>query len=72
MSQLIKTYENEELIVYWKPNKCIHAGKCVHGAPTVFDVDANPWININGSSTEHIKDVIDRCPSGALSYKEKE
>ncbi len=65
----MKEYSNKELIVYWDPDKCIHSRKCVNGLPQVFDRNKRPWINMQGASSEEIMNVIDRCPSGALSYK---
>lgn len=66
-----KSYETERLIVLWKPDMCQHAGKCVQGAPEVFDVKRKPWIILENGKEEDIVKVIDKCPSGALSYKFK-
>ena len=65
----MKEYLGEEITVLWDPSKCIHARECMKGLPQVFDREKTPWINIKGASEEEIKKVIDRCPSGALSYK---
>lgn len=65
----MKEYANDELVVYWKPEKCIHSRNCVRGLPGVFDRSKRPWINMAGASSEEIMRTIDRCPSGALSYK---
>ena len=65
----MKEYTNGETTVYWEPEKCIHSRKCVNGLPQVFDRNKKPWINMEGASSEEIVKVIDRCPSGALSYK---
>ena len=37
-----KRYETENLIIFWKPDICQHTGKCVHGAPKVFEVGRKP------------------------------
>ncbi|PSM53242.1 Fer4_19 domain-containing protein [Campylobacter blaseri] len=71
MEQIVKKYEKDGLTVYWKPNTCTHAGKCVKGSPKVFDVNRRPWVKLDEDSIEHIMEVIDRCPSGALSYEKK-
>ncbi|MGA9097664.1 MAG: (4Fe-4S)-binding protein [Methanotrichaceae archaeon] len=68
----MKEYTNSEITVYWDPDKCIHSRKCVNGLPQVFDRNKKPWINMQGSDSEEIMKVIDRCPSGALSYKKSE
>lgn len=65
----MKEYANDELVVYWKPEKCIHSRNCVRGLPEVFDRSKRPWINMAGASSEDIMRTIDRCPSGALSYR---
>jgi uncharacterized Fe-S cluster protein YjdI len=62
-------YENNDLTVFYDPEVCIHAGDCVKGLPTVFDIAKKPWINVEGAPTEEIVEQIKQCPSGALSYK---
>ncbi|AYQ24175.1 MULTISPECIES: (4Fe-4S)-binding protein [Enterococcus] len=66
-----KSYETENMIIYWKPYICEHAGECVRGAPKVFEVGRRPWIIPENGREKDIARVIDRCPSGALSYKYK-
>ena len=68
----IKEYHTDELIVYWCPKQCSHAGKCWGTLPAVFDVDKKPWIDPANASTEEIIKAIDKCPSDALKYKVKE
>ncbi|MDD2835574.1 MAG: (4Fe-4S)-binding protein [Methanothrix sp.] len=65
----MKEYSNNEIKVIWNPEKCIHARECVKGLPQVFSRDRTPWINVQGASSEEIMSVVDRCPSGALTYK---
>ena len=65
----MKEYSNNDIKVIWNPEKCIHAGECVKGLPQVFNRDSTPWINMQGASSEEIMSVVDRCPSGALTYK---
>lgn len=35
----------------------------------VFSSEATPWVDIKGAGSEEIMQVIDKCPSGALSYR---
>ncbi len=65
----MKEYSNKDIVVLWNPEKCIHARECVKGLPQVFNRDKTPWINMQGASSEEIMAVVDRCPSGALTYK---
>ncbi|MEO9484475.1 MAG: (4Fe-4S)-binding protein [Ekhidna sp.] len=69
MSEKIKEYESEELSVIWKPEKCIHSEICYKGLAEVFDPKSRPWVNVNGADDSAIKDQVDKCPSGALSYR---
>ncbi|MDQ1262005.1 MAG: hypothetical protein QG575_1186 [Euryarchaeota archaeon] len=66
---MMKEYSNNDIKVIWNPEKCIHSRECVKGLPQVFNRDRTPWINMQGASSEEIMPVVDRCPSGALSYK---
>ncbi len=72
MSESQKTYSNGVITVIWKPGVCIHSGKCVQGLGEVFNVNARPWINIDGASTDRIIKQVEQCPSGALSYVRNE
>ncbi len=69
MEEKVKEYESKDLTVVWKPNLCIHSEKCFKGLPSVFDPQARPWVNVDGADDKTIKEQIDKCPSGALSYK---
>lgn len=64
-----KTYTNGELTVNWDSSKCIHAAECVKNARNVFKPKEQPWVQMENDTTENIKAAIDKCPSGALSYK---
>lgn len=65
-----KEYTNGEITVVWKPDICEHSANCVRGLPQVFKPGEKPWIRVENASTQEIKNTIDTCPSGALSYKE--
>ena len=65
----IKEYSTDELTVVWQPSKCIHSEKCWRGLSSVFDPKARPWINVEGADSETLRNQIDQCPSGALSYR---
>lgn len=67
-----KTYNSEGIDVYFEPKKCIHAAECVKGLPEVFDTSKRPWINPENSEAQKIADVVERCPSGALTYHRKD
>jgi CDGSH-type Zn-finger protein/uncharacterized Fe-S cluster protein YjdI len=67
----VKPIEIDDLIIRFDGKRCIHARRCVLGLPGVFDPEARPWINPGDTDSGRITDVIEACPSGALSYERK-
>ena len=65
----IHEYSNGELTIIWQPDKCIHSGICVKMLPTVYKPGERPWITCGNATTEQLIAQIDKCPSGALSYR---
>ncbi len=66
--KITKKYSNGEVTIVWKPDRCIHSGRCFTGLPEVFNNKERPWIKPEGSTTEKIIQQVQKCPSGALSY----
>lgn len=62
-----RTYENEDIVVFWNSDKCFHAKRCVNGSPKTFCPGQKPWINLNNADTKEIWQAISQCPSGALT-----
>lgn len=65
-------YSNGEITVIWKPSLCTHSGICVRLLPSVYKPGKKPWINVGNATTAQLKAQVDKCPSGALSYRENE
>lgn len=69
-----KTYTGPILDVSFDGELCQHAAECVRGMPSVFDTSARPWINPGHADTtaaaETLREVVARCPSGALEIVE--
>jgi putative redox protein len=61
------TYPNEDITVVWKPELCRHSARCATQLPTVFKPGARPWINMDGATSQEIREQVARCPTGALS-----
>jgi putative redox protein len=64
-------YSNNDITVTWKPSLCKHSGRCVSHLGAVFNLNAHPWINMQGAPTEAIIKQVNECPSGALTYSNK-
>jgi uncharacterized Fe-S cluster protein YjdI len=67
--EIIKEYSNGEVTVVWKPAKCIHSEICVKTLPQVYKPGERPWIQAENAATCELIDQINKCPSGALTYK---
>jgi len=61
------TYSNEDITVEWKPELCRHAARCATQLPTVFNPAAKPWVNMDGATSQEIREQVASCPTGALS-----
>lgn len=68
MSERRKTYQGEGIQVQYNLQRCIHAAKCVHGLPPVFDAKRRPWIDPTQGTADAIAEVVLQCPSGALHF----
>lgn len=66
-----KEYQNADTTVVWKPELCYHSKNCVNNLPKVFDPNRKPWIEAGNATEQELRDTIDKCPSGALSYRVK-
>jgi uncharacterized Fe-S cluster protein YjdI len=64
-----KKYSSDSIVVSFDPRLCIHAARCVEGAPEVFDPNERPWIRPGNAGADKIADVVSRCPTGALRYE---
>ena len=65
----VKEYTADGVVVSFDAAICIHARRCVHGLPEVFDVAKRPWIQPDGAAADAVIDVVARCPTGALAAR---
>ena len=70
MKEIKKEYNNKELTIVWQPHKCQHSERCWRGLSQVFRYKQKPWIDPEGAAPEEIRNQINQCPSGALTYRD--
>ena len=63
-----KDYVGKKIAVHDNRRICSHAAECVNNLPSVFKLNARPWIDPDAAALEEIINTIRKCPSGALSY----
>ncbi len=63
-----RTYSNGTITVVWQPAECIHSARCFTSLRRVFDPTRRPWVDMSGAQTEEIIDVVERCPTRALTF----
>ena len=66
-----RIYENNEIVIFWNSDKCVHAGKCFQGSPKTFDPSRKPWIQLGRADNPQIWQTVEQCPSGALKVQSK-
>ena len=56
-------YTNGEIVVVWQPHLCIRM------LPEVYNPQERPWVKLENATTDRIVAQVEKCPSGALSYR---
>jgi CDGSH-type Zn-finger protein len=61
-------YEGPELTILDNRFLCAHIGECTDRLAEVFRYGQEPWIDPGAAPAERIREVVARCPSGALAH----
>jgi CDGSH-type Zn-finger protein/uncharacterized Fe-S cluster protein YjdI len=72
VAKKIHTYEGADIDVTWNGALCIHVGECGRAVGDLFVGGRDPWCSPDVSALEDVIAVIERCPTGALSYALKD
>jgi CDGSH-type Zn-finger protein len=64
----VEEYEGKDITIVDNRGVCAANGACVNGLPSVFR-EEDPLIHPDSARVKEIIETIEKCPSGALSYK---
>lgn len=65
-------YPGEKLDVVWDGRLCIHIAECGKAQGELFVGGRKPWCQPDLVDSDEVKNVVERCPSGALYYEVKD
>ena len=68
----ITKYDGEEIEVFWDGRLCIHVGECGRAQGDLFVGGRQPWCQPDVTTAEETVEVVERCPTGALTYLRKD
>lgn len=72
MSDKIREYAGDDIVIKFDARRCIHAAECVKGLPGVFERGRRPWVDANAATPDRTAEVIMRCPTGALKFQRRD
>ena len=64
-------FPGAEIDVHWDGRLCIHVGECGGAAGELFVGGREPWCIPDKAGREMVREICERCPSGALTYTDK-
>lgn len=65
-------YQGKASDVHWNGKLCIHIGECGRAKGELFINGRQPWCQPDLASNEEVEEVVQRCPTGALTYQHKD
>ncbi len=65
----VRHYSRPGLTVVWRSALCNHNGNCTRRLPEVFSLERRPWVNVQGAGIDEIRQVVNECPTGALTHR---
>lgn len=67
------TASTDDITIRFDTKRCIHSRRCVLNAPRVFLANVEgPWLHPEEDTVEHLVQVAESCPSGAITYERHE
>ena len=67
----VNRHAGGEIDVFWDGRLCIHIGECGRAKGDLFVGGRDPWCTPDCTGKAEVREVVERCPSGALTYADK-
>ena len=61
-------YPGSAVDVRWDGRLCIHVAECTRARGALFESGRTPWCEPDRVDADAVATVVERCPTGALSY----
>lgn len=65
-------FSNQKLDVTWNGRLCIHIAECGRAEGGLFVGGRKPWCQPDLATIDEVMDLVQRCPSGALSFSSED
>ena len=65
----VHDYDGQQTGISWDQRLCIHASECVRAEGSLFEYGRKPWAKPDEASPEEVEDIVLRCPTGALTFR---
>lgn len=67
----IKKFEGKDIDISFDSRLCIGVGECGKSAGDLFVGGRDPWCAPDAVAKAEAREIVERCPSGALAYEDK-
>ncbi|EXJ15345.1 CDGSH iron-sulfur domain-containing protein [Imhoffiella purpurea] len=64
-------FRGDEIEVTWDGRLCIHVAECGKAKGDLFVAGREPWCKPDAATKAEVREVVERCPSGALTYRDR-
>ncbi|MBK1647097.1 CDGSH iron-sulfur domain-containing protein [Rhabdochromatium marinum] len=68
----IVDFPGEKIDVRFDKSLCIGVAECGRASGDLFKKGRSPWCVPDECTVDEVRDIVERCPSGALSYTDKQ
>ncbi len=67
----VQQFPGSAIDVQWDDRLCIHIAECGNAKNELFEGGREPWCIPDRCSEAEVREIVERCPSGALTYMDR-